>query len=510
MHNLIEPTEHLVIVAVETLREQCRELAIRDRHHEVLELLHQAPQEMILADEDLAFWYALCLLSTVRYVEGKQAAENFVARHVTAGNALAIGRGHLLQSHVHIMDGDTEASYEQELKVVATLPEDAYHERLRSWATIDTMAGHIGDRERMAQAVEALADVRNNLPFDQSWWYSFVVPNRADILAKRGFLAKAETLLLAQLSTVPQEEVAIIKLRLAVIALEHQNPAKASELLEGVALDAPGSYWSMEAYLIASQVRRLLGDPEQALRILQDGMAEKAQNHIRAEIFRAQMQLSEIWIQEGEIELAESWLSLASKSLDPWPRTFGHPIPNMILAELEMAKGNWQSAIDLLEELRNEGLRRDHAGLLVGIYAHLAYAHASSGGGDASLEYAKLATEAGANGDFAKSLTVFGVDVRAFLTRPLASVLTNWPTLQSGNKRTLLSHRELELLQLVDAGKSNAEIAETLFLSISTVKNHLTNINRRLGVRNRRDAVHAARQMGILHPAPSINERVET
>lgn len=485
-------------------REKCRQLAIRDRHHELLELLQQAPLETIQSDEDLAFWHALCLLSTVRYVEGKQATEEFIRRYATPDNALGVGRSHLLQSHLCIMDGDTEASYNHELQVVSILPETAYHERLRSWATIDTMAGHMGDAVRMEQAIDALADVRNNLPFDQSWWYSFVVPNRADILAKRGFLEKAKTLLLTQLSSVPQQEAAIIKLRLAVIALEHQDPTKASEWLEDVAYDGPTTYWSTEAFLISSQVKRLLGDADGAIKILQDGIAERAQHHIRADFFRVQMQLCELWIQEGEIELAEAWVSLASKSLDPWPRTYGHPIPNMILAELEMAKSNWAEAIRLLEALRDEGIRRDHAGLLVGIYAHLAYAHAASDETDTSRDFVKLATLAGANGNFAKSLTVFGVDVRTFLTGTPSSIVENRSKHYSENKRLLLSQRELEVLQLAKAGHRNPEIAEQLYLSVSTVKNHMANIFKRLGVNNRRDAVRAAKAMGIL-PESSRN-----
>ena len=302
--------EHTLDSTVEHFKEECRELAIRDRHHDVLNLMQQVPLDVIQSDEDLAFWYALCLLSTVRYVEGKQAAEEYIRRYATPGNPLGIGRSHLLRSHLCIMDGNTEASYNHEKQVVQTLPETAYHELLRSWSTIDTMAGHHGDTEMMERAIEALADVRNHLPFDQSWWYSFVVPNRADILAKRGFLEKAETFLLAQLPSVPEEEVVIIRLRLAVIALEQQNPAKAAEWLEQVAYDGPTTYWTTEAFLISAQVKRLLGDVEGAVNILQDVMERKSRNHARAEYFRAQIQFVNCGFRR-EIELAEAWISLA-------------------------------------------------------------------------------------------------------------------------------------------------------------------------------------------------------
>lgn len=483
-------------ISIKQFRSQCGQLAIRDRHHEVLDLMQQAPLEIIQADEDLAFWHALCLLSTVRYVDGKQAADEFIRRYATADNALALGRSHLLRSHLCIMDGDTDASYNHELQVVSILPENAYHERLRSWATIDTMAGHIGDNARIEMAAEELAEIRNHLPFDQSWWYSFVVPNRADILAKRGLLTEAETLLLAQLPSVPQEDVAVFKLRLAVIALEHQNPVKASKWLEDVAHDGPATYWSMEAYLIASQVARLLGDPDQALVILQDGMAKKTTGQIRAELFRAQLQLAELWIQEGEIDLADAWMRLASKSLDPWPRTFGHPIPNLIQAELAMAKGDWPEAIHLLETLRAEGVRRNHAGLLVGIYAHLAHVYVSLDDKKKSHEMVRLAMHCGEGGIFTRSYTVFGLDVRTILSQELPIGIKNKSN--NAQEQRMISDREGEVLQMVAEGMRNAEIADSLFLSISTVKNHLANIFRRLGVANRRDAVKTARRMGLL------------
>ena len=482
----------------EITKDQVRELAIRDRHHEALALMKQMPSEVIQSDEDLAFWHALCLLSTVRYVEGKQATEEYIRSYATPDNPLGIGRSYLLRSHLSIMDGNTEASYELEQQVIANLPETAYHELLRSWSTIDTMAGHMGDTEMMERAIEALADVRNHLPFDQSWWYSFVVPNRADILAKRGFLEEAEKFLMAQLPSMPEDDVEIVRLRLAVIALEQQHPEKAADWLKLVSHDGPTTYWTTEAFLIAAQVRRLLGDAEGAIKILQEGMEEHSRNHVRAEYFRAQIQLCELWIQEGEIELAEAWVSLASKSLDPWPRTFGQPIPAFILAQLEIAKGNWSAAIELLEALQEEGERRKHGGLLVGIYAHLSYAYAMGGDSNTSVEFANRATSAGSNGNFVKSYTVFGLDVRRFLTASPEKLIQQRARHTSTPARTLLSLREMEVLNLVEAGKRNSEIAETLYLSTSTVKNHLANIFKRLGVTNRRDAVYVARQMGIL------------
>jgi DNA-binding NarL/FixJ family response regulator len=49
----------------------------------------------------------------------------------------------------------------------------------------------------------------------------------------------------------------------------------------------------------------------------------------------------------------------------------------------------------------------------------------------------------------------------------------------------VLSGRELDVVRLVAVGQTNQEICQSLFLSLSTVKTHLANIQAKLGVRNR-------------------------
>jgi len=53
----------------------------------------------------------------------------------------------------------------------------------------------------------------------------------------------------------------------------------------------------------------------------------------------------------------------------------------------------------------------------------------------------------------------------------------------------LLSTREIEVLELINSGLSNKEIAAKLFVSLSTVKTHINNIYKILEVKNRREAI---------------------
>ncbi|MEV5612353.1 response regulator transcription factor [Streptomyces sp. NPDC052225] len=63
-----------------------------------------------------------------------------------------------------------------------------------------------------------------------------------------------------------------------------------------------------------------------------------------------------------------------------------------------------------------------------------------------------------------------------------------------------LSRRELEVLQLVRDGLSNADIARELFLSQATVKSHLVHVYAKLGVDSRTAAVAAATSRGLMRP----------
>lgn len=111
------------------------------------------------------------------------------------------------------------------------------------------------------------------------------------------------------------------------------------------------------------------------------------------------------------------------------------------------------------------------------------------------------ALQAGARGYLLKDM--FGDDLldairvvhagRSRIPAPVAQRLAERMSAQE------LTNRELDVLKLIVAGKSNKEIGRDLFISEATVKTHINSLLSKLGVTDRTQAATTALQRGIVH-----------
>ncbi len=88
----------------------------------------------------------------------------------------------------------------------------------------------------------------------------------------------------------------------------------------------------------------------------------------------------------------------------------------------------------------------------------------------------------------------------AIATKVVASItrMADVPPVPPHSLPHPLSEREVEVLRLVAAGKSNSEIAATLVVAVSTVKAHINNIFSKLQVTSRTQALVRAHELRIL------------
>ena len=112
---------------------------------------------------------------------------------------------------------------------------------------------------------------------------------------------------------------------------------------------------------------------------------------------------------------------------------------------------------------------------------------------DATPEEIVHAVRVVAAGESLLAPTVTSRLVREFATRPTTGKPRN-------DRLDALTEREVEVLRLVAAGLSNAELAERLVLSAATVKTHVSRILTKLGLRDRAQLVVAAYEAGLVVP----------
>jgi two-component system response regulator DesR len=104
------------------------------------------------------------------------------------------------------------------------------------------------------------------------------------------------------------------------------------------------------------------------------------------------------------------------------------------------------------------------------------------------------ARAAGASGFVSKDLDASEI---AAAVRAVGSGMTMFSP-KAEQPEPILTEREREVLDLIAAGSTNREIAERLFLSPHTVKEHTSAVYRKLHARNRAEAVQRAQRIGLL------------
>jgi two-component system, NarL family, response regulator LiaR len=110
-------------------------------------------------------------------------------------------------------------------------------------------------------------------------------------------------------------------------------------------------------------------------------------------------------------------------------------------------------------------------------------------------------------GGIAIIFTLLGIWIALNVARPKTILVEKEILIKTGpefrlNEKAVeesgLSKRELEILKLTAKGLSNQEIADQLFLSLNTIKTHLSNLFLKLNVQRRTQALEKARRLGLI------------
>lgn len=278
----------------------------------------------------------------------------------------------------------------------------------------------------------------------------------------------------------------------------------------------------MDGLVVLARIRLAQGDRAAALAAIEEAatvLPEARARHIPVSVRRAELALA-----MGDRAAAADWVRRRGLAPDDEP-VYPRDAEYYLLARLLIADGDPQRAVPMLSRWR---ALAEAQGRTAGIIAAAVLA---------SLAHAADRDDAAAAAALTEALMLAAPEghLRVFLAEgaPLAAVLRPLltdPRWASGLPRELLarltmafdrqgtpvlpaarpgevtvpglveplSPRELEVLALVAAGRPNRAIAGQLFISVDTVKRHVSHLFAKLGVANRTEAVVRARALGLL------------
>lgn len=279
---------------------------------------------------------------------------------------------------------------------------------------------------------------------------------------------------------------------IAVAALHSDDPERALRMLDEVPMHAVGEMWPFYIAAVHRQVT-LLGDPREANRRLAPfvsapGARDGGQGFVGSVLSLCDARMA---IVHGDLARAARALADADPAL---------PVTAVLTALLELLSGKARQAQRSASELRAG--TRDLRTLDLWRLAVIAGSHLALGETDDCRTTLALVL------DYPGGLQPAEARYFSRAVRELAEAeVPGWPILPEAGPtefeafpaaEAMFTEREVGLLAQLASGRTRAEIARSEFISVNTLKAHLSSIYRKLGVGSRAAAIVHAERRGLL------------
>ena len=272
---------------------------------------------------------------------------------------------------------------------------------------------------------------------------------------------------------------------------------------------ADGILW---ARFILARVHLAQGELGAARQVVQEGRRYASGRDVyegKAQWFAAvETQAS---LLEGDLAAAARWARTAGFSPADIPHHWDE-FPYFVYVRLLLAQDRLEDAQRLLDTMERTASQGERHRKLITTYLLQAVVHRAAGHTEGAVARVEKALDLAAPEGYRRAFLDEGPAIADLLPRVrhlapdfVSQVLHAAATKDAGTPvpRTQalvepLSERELEILRLIAAGRSNPEIAELLYLSLNTVKWHAKNLYGKLNVGSRIEAVTRAQELELI------------
>ena len=505
--------------------------AVRDRPRLCLAQAYAAAQgfqlealEALLDDAERA--YAVSGGEPYEPSLGRPQGDSVLA-NVPAGIAF-------LRASLARLRGDAALAADYDRQALAQLGEDEWLMRsFVRWnlAVVDWLGGRLGPAER--GLAEVLAERRPAGEAFGGFLPMRVCYDLGQVQRAQGNLDAALATCRQALGTAGQSSqtafMGPVHVGLAQVLYERDELAAALDhATRGVALCRQLAFTAALAagLAVVARIRHVQGDAAGAL----EAMGQAGQAGLSPQVITlfnpVPSQRARLLLAQGDVRAAAQWTTAAGLSPDDEPDYPREPA-YLVLARVLLARNDPGPALTLLRRLLDAAASQGRTGSIIEIQALRALALAACG------------DHAGAVGALAEALTLACrhgyVRVLADEGAPMRALLAQLSAARPGQQHAArridpgylaalvracgpagaappprraaaappglaepLTGRELEVLRLIAAGRSNQRIAHDLVVALDTVKTHVTHILGKLGAANRTEAAARARQLGLI------------
>jgi LuxR family maltose regulon positive regulatory protein len=505
--------------------------------------LRKLPKEAMLRRPLLLVWYAAALMLVGRF----DGVESLLREAESAVGAAGEGKGEELRpvadeddpQHVlatagavrslHArLQGDPQGAIEHARRALALLPEDNLDPR--PFAALCLAEAYQAADDLEAANSTFAETVELGLAAGHDYIALTAMGSLARLRMAQGRLREAEETLLRALGFAVERgaellpAVGRVRIAMGELLLERDElETSERELTLGTELVERAGELEILArgQVVLSRVKWARGDAEGALKVTHEAERLALESGAPQAIADAALWEARLHLMRNDLQAAASGLERASDVGDIPSST--RESERISLAQLLIVQENYDEALQVLDHARQMAEAADRRSNVVEILTLQALAlRAKEDKSQALNVMGRALALAEPEGyvrifvDEAPPMTELLSEVLEgqqrgrldsprripahYLRKLLAAIDRDTPSIAQPTTELpeALSERELEVLQLIAAGKSNRRIASELFVSVGTVKTHINNLYRKLDAHSRTQALARARELNLI------------